>query len=513
MSPGMMARRIDHYGTTIAALVLERRMSPRQAVLLACLVGCLAVVAALLFRGFLAGRGVFDLFIPALFATSIFAGLAPLLILTGALGVTGIVLQARDGASGPVLWFEFGLFLATACAIALIGEMVKAALVSAKHAETALASREAHLRSILDTVLDATIVSDETGQIVSFNAAAVRQFGYAEDEVVGQNLRILMPQPYRNEHDGYLQRYRKTGEKRIIGVDRVVVGQRKDGSTFPMKLAVGEMQSGNRTFFTGFVRDLTERAESAARLEEIQGELARLARLNEMGEMASTLAHELNQPLSAIANYVHGCSRLLRDLDTDAAIMMRDALDEAGRQSLRAGQIIKHLREFVTKGETDKTPQNIRQLVEEAGALALVGSREKGVRTVFEFKPGADMVMVDHIQIQQVLTNLMRNAMEAMKDAPLKELTVSTEPGPGPHDVAVVVEDTGHGIPDDMLSQLFKPFTTTKPGGMGIGLSISKRIVEAHGGSMTVSNVDGSGARFRFTVPAYHAETADPAHA
>lgn len=230
---------------------------------------------------------------------------------------------------------------------------------------------------MLDTVLDASIVSTRDGTIVSFNAAAIRQFGYSEDEVVGQNLRMLMPEPYHREHDGYMERYLRTGERRIIGMDRVVVGRRKDGSTFPMKLAVGETHTGGETFFTGFVRDLTEREESAARLQEIQGELARLARLNEMGEMASTLAHELNQPLSAIANYVHGCARLLRDMDETIAVRMREALEETANQSLRAGQIIKHLREFVTKGETEKAPENIRRLVEEAGALALVGSREK----------------------------------------------------------------------------------------------------------------------------------------
>lgn len=505
----MQPSRIDHLQMSIAALVLDRRMSSKQAVILACLIGCLAIMAAFLLRGFLAGSGVFDLFVPAIFVASLFATRFPLLVLTAALAVCGVVIERAVGAPVQTIGFKLALFLATAGAILLVREMVESALLAARTAETALEIREAHLRSILDTVLDATIVSDHTGRIVSFNAAAVRQFGYAEEEVVGQNLRVLMPQPYRDEHDGYLKRYQKTGEKRIIGVDRVVVGQRKDGSTFPMKLAVGEMQTGTHRFFTGFVRDLTEREESAARLEEIQGELARLARLNEMGEMASTLAHELNQPLSAIANYVHGCSRLLRDVDTDKAVMLRDALDEAGRQSLRAGQIIKHLREFVTKGETEKTPQNIRQLVEEAGALALVGSREKGVRSIFDFAPGADMVMVDHIQIQQVLTNLMRNALEAMKDAPVKELTVRTEPGSNPHEVAVVVEDTGSGIPEEILSQLFRPFTTTKPGGMGIGLSISKRIVEAHGGTMTVSEAAGGGARFRFTVPAYHSERVD----
>lgn len=278
------------------------------------------------------------------------------------------------------------------------------------------------------------------------------------------------------------------------------MGRRKDGSTFPMKLAVGEMHSDGQSFFTGFIRDLTEREESAARLQEIQDELARLARLNEMGEMASTLAHELNQPLSAIANYVHGCSRLLQDIDGAAASMMREALEETSKQSMRAGQIIRHLREFVTKGETEKNPESIRQLVEEAGALALVGSREKGVFTVFDFSDDVDYVVVDRIQIQQVLINLIRNAIEAMRESERKELRVRVCRD-GPESVGVEVKDTGSGISEEIASQLFTPFVTTKPGGMGIGLSISKRIVEAHSGSMTVSANQDGGTTFRFTLP------------
>ena len=284
--------------------------------------------------------------------------------------------------------------------------------------------------------------------------------------------------------------------------DRVVVGQRKDGSTFPMKLAVGEIKRGGKRFFTGFVRDLTEREESAARLQEIQTELARLGRLNEMGEMASTLAHELNQPLSAIANYVHGCARLLQHAVGDRDIQVRDALLEAGEQSIRAGQIIRHLREFVTKGETEKRTESLRQLVEEAGALALVGSREKGVRTVFDFTSDNDQVFVDRIQIQQVLTNLLRNAIEAMKQTEKKEIRVSVcsdKMGL----LTVTVEDSGPGISAEVAQDIFKPFTTTKAGGMGIGLSISRRIIEAHGGDMTVSKSELGGASFSFTLIQY----------
>jgi two-component system sensor kinase FixL len=451
-------------------------------------------------------RAIYILFVPPVLLAALTGGFGP-----GTMAVVLSICSAsylRSLTPGGIQVPELLVFLFVGVAIASMGELLREARRETTKAEEALDTREAHLRSILDTVLDATIVSDHEGTIVSFNAAAERQFGYSEGEVVGQNLRMLMPQPYRREHDGYLHRYLTTGEKRIIGVDRVVVGQRKDGSTFPMKLAVGEMRTGGKRFFTGFVRDLTEREESAARLQEIQTELARLARLNEMGEMASTLAHELNQPLSAIANYVHGSARLLQDWDGEKAERLRGALKEAGEQTLRAGQIIKHLREFVTKGETDKSPQNIRQIVEEAAALALVGSKEKGVRTLFDFPSGEDRVMVDRIQIQQVLTNLMRNGIEAMKDSPKRELRVGIT-RTCDDEVTVVVEDSGPGISEEIADQLFKPFVTTKPGGMGIGLSISKRIVEAHGGEMTVSRSLSGGANFSFTLPAYDEDEHD----
>ncbi|EKF41265.1 multi-sensor signal transduction histidine kinase [Nitratireductor indicus C115] len=362
-------------------------------------------------------------------------------------------------------------------------------------------ARDAHLRSILDTVPDATVVINDHGAMVSFNRAAVRQFGYEEEEVLGKNVNLLMPEPYRAQHDGYMQRYFRTGEKRIIGIDRVVVGRRKDGSTFPMKLAVGEMQSNGQAFFTGFIRDLTERAETEAKLEEIQSELAQLARVNELGEMASTLAHELNQPLSAISNYVQGCNRLLKDMPDSVSERMRDALEETARQSLHAGQIIRHLREFVTHGETEKQPEDVQKLIEEAAALALVGSRELGVRTVFEFAPALGRVMVDRVQIQQIMVNLMRNAMEAMRNSGKRELRISVQAGEA-RTIVIEVCDTGIGIPEEIAENLFKPFVTSKRGGMGVGLSISKRIAEAHGGALEMVTTGNTGTRFRFILPA-----------
>ncbi|HSB58908.1 MAG TPA: ATP-binding protein, partial [Methyloceanibacter sp.] len=281
--------------------------------------------------------------------------------------------------------------------------------------------------------------------------------------------------------------------------DRVVTGQRQDGSTFPMKLEVGEVRSGERRFFTGFVNDLTERQATERQLEELQSELARLSRLTAMGEMASTLAHEINQPLSAIANYLQGCGRLIEGIEHPNAPKIHDALAETTHQTLRAGQIIRRLREFVARGETEKRSESINKLVEEASALALVGAKEQGVKTVFRFDTRAGPVLVEKVQIQQVLLNLIRNAIEAMNGCAQKELVVETallDEGM----VEVRVADTGSGLAEEILPRLFQPFVTTKPTGMGVGLSISKRIIEAHGGEMWAEPNPGGGALFRFTL-------------
>jgi two-component system sensor kinase FixL len=267
-----------------------------------------------------------------------------------------------------------------------------------------------------------------------------------------------------------------------------------------MTLAVGEMPAGDRQHFTGFIRDLTERQESAAQLDNAQVELARLARLNELGEMASTLAHELNQPLSAVANYIQGCILLLDRVGDEYAVRMRGALTEAAKQAIRAGDIIRHLREFVTRGETERQPEDIRRIVEEAGALALLGSRERGVTSRFDFGPGAGIVLADRVQIQQVLTNLMRNAIEAMRDTPVKDLTVTTRENDGRLVVSVI--DTGTGIQEEVASRLFQPFVSSKAGGMGIGLSISRRILLSHGGDISASpGPEGRGTQFTFHLP------------
>lgn len=365
--------------------------------------------------------------------------------------------------------------------------------------EDALRSQESHLRSILSTVPDAMVVIDDRGQILSFSAAAERLFGYKEAELLGADVSILMPSPDRERHDGYVRHYLETGEKRIIGIGRVVFAQRKDGTTFPMELSVGEATGDAHPLFTGFIRDLTERQKTEARLESLQSELIHVSRVSAMGTMASTLAHELNQPITAVANYVEAVRDLLANPNPDDLPMIREALDDTAKEALRAGHIVRRLRDFVARGEVEKTIEKLPALINEAAVLGLMGAREKGVEPRFDLDPYASPVLVDKVQIQQVLINLIRNAVEAMADSPVRKLTVSSRPDQ-PGFVRVIVADTGPGVTPKVAEQLFTAFVSTKTEGMGLGLSICRTIVEANGGRIWMQPGADAGTEFHFTL-------------
>lgn len=374
--------------------------------------------------------------------------------------------------------------------------------------ERALRASANHLQSILSTVPDAMIVIDERGAILSFSAAAERLFGYTEGEVIGVNIKRLMPSPDQERHDAYLQRYVATAERRIIGIGRVVVGLRRDGTTFPMELSVGETRGEGQRVFTGFIRDLTERHRTQTRLEELQSELIHVARVSAMGTMASTLAHELNQPITAVANYVEAIRDLLAKPEPDDLPMIREALDEAAGQAMRAGHIVRRLRDFVARGEVEKTVEDLPALVDEAVALGLMGAREDGVKASFELDPQARLVLVDKVQIQQVLINLARNAVEATVDCPRRYIAFHSQVEPGGL-VRVTVSDTGAGVSPTVAEQLFTAFVTTKAEGMGLGLSICRTIVEANGGRIWFEPREGGGSQFHFTLVRAEPEAID----
>jgi two-component system sensor kinase FixL len=388
-------------------------------------------------------------------------------------------------------------------------------------------AREAHLRSILQTVPDAMIVIDVHGHILSFSAAAERMFGFSEEEVLGENVSMLMPSPDRERHDGYLERYMRTGERRIIGIGRVLTARHRDGATFPIELSVGEARIGDDRVFTGFIRDLTERQEAELRVHDLQSVLAHVQRVSEMGTLATSLAHELNQPLTAIANYVETARDLLeknaenilmirKSLD-DAAIddpsttpglleenaetiaVVREALDECASQSVRAGQIVRRLRDFISRGESERRIESLQRLITEASALALVGAGDQNVEVDVRLDPLADRVLVDRIQIQQVLLNLIRNAIEAMEDSPVRRLLIYSEREASGL-IRITVADSGPGLAPDVAKHLFEAFRSTKESGMGLGLSISATIVAAHGGRIWAEPSKLGGTAFHFTV-------------
>ena len=366
----------------------------------------------------------------------------------------------------------------------------------------ALRESEARFRSILATVPEAIITIDERGLIESFSPAAARLFGYSADEVIGKNVNLLMPSPYREEHDGYLSRYRTTKEKRIIGKGRVVVGQRRDGTTFPMELAVGEVRlGGDRHLFTGFIRDLTERQSTEQRLQELQAELLHVSRVSAMNQMASALAHELNQPLSAITNYMNAALRTL-SAGSDAGQIgrAREMMEKANAQTVRAAQIIQRLRSFIEKKETVRTSENLNKVIEEALALGLVGVADNTARVRVVLAPDLPSVTIDKIQLQQVLINLIRNAVEAMQGQPGRELIVATQASDDVVQVSVL--DSGPGLSEEVSRRLFQPFVTTKENGMGLGLTICQSIIEGHGGRIWATKRDGGGAAFHFRLPA-----------
>jgi len=359
---------------------------------------------------------------------------------------------------------------------------------------------DALFRALIATAVDGIMVIEERGSVIVYNQACERLFGYRPEEVVGQNVKMLMPPPYRQEHDGYLGHYRETGEKRIIGIGREVLAQRKDGTTFPMYLSVGEGVLEGQRIFVGIIHDLSERHATARRMQDLQNELLHVSRLSAMGQMTAAIAHELNQPLTAILNYINAARRTIANLSGDQGVRVAELIEKAANQTSRAGQIIRQLRDFVEKRESARFEVSLNRVVEEAIALAAVGSADANVKIVVQLEPDLPSVLIDKIQIQQVVINLIRNSIEAMQSETRRELRITTsraeESG-----VRLSIRDSGPGLPPEVASRLFHPFVTTKEKGMGIGLSICHSIVEAHGGRIWAAPNDNGGVTFHVRLP------------
>lgn len=356
------------------------------------------------------------------------------------------------------------------------------------------------LHALIDTVPDAMVISDLHGSIRSFSKGAQAMFGYAEADVLGENVSLLMPSPDHKEHDRYMQEYVQTGEAKIIGMGRVTTARHRDGSTFPIKLSIGDLNFEDQSGFVAFIRDLTEARNTERELHTLQGELAHVSRISSMGSLATSLAHELNQPLTAVTNYANSARDLLSDPTPETIQLVREALDECASEALRAGQIVHRLRDFIKSGETERCVASLARIIREAAALALMNGDGKGVDFETELDPTADEVIVDPIQLQQVVLNLIRNALEAMagcRDRRLRVVAKRTDDG----FVQISIADSGPGLDDKIAGRLFHPFNSSKPDGMGLGLSICHSIIETHGGMIWTEPSALGGTAFHFTIP------------
>lgn len=425
----------------------------------------------------------------ALLACTVFGG--PWSILTAALLLTagGFGVESVAGAPLAQRAARAAIFLTTGLGIAA---WLRRLVSQRDAAAAAQAEREALLQASLGIVADALVVIDDAGQIQSFSQAAERLFGWTAAEAIGRNFSSLTPpgEAVALDDDAIAGA--------VSGSSRQVTGLDRHGAPFPMELRIGEARSGGRRFLTIVVRDLTSIQAAERRSEELRAQLTQLWSLNSMGEMASVLAHELNQPLSAATNYLRAARNLIARLELEDDDLL-DAVSRAGDQAMRAGEIIRTMRDLATRGGALQKPESLGAIIGEVDFIVSLMARDAAVRIVYDLYKGEDTVIADRVQIQQLLVNLARNAIEAVTKYPNRLVNISTRPD-ADGGLVTTVEDSGPGIDHDVAGRLFQPLASTKPQGMGLGLSISSAIVENHKGRIWAEPSRLGGAAFCFVL-------------
>ncbi|MEM9669133.1 MAG: PAS domain S-box protein [Pseudomonadota bacterium] len=361
--------------------------------------------------------------------------------------------------------------------------------------------------TILQSVPDAMIVIDEAGIIMAFSNSAEKLFGFTADEAIGRNVSTLMVGADRKHHDNYITSYMHTGEKQIIGKGRVVKARRANGDVVPVHLTIGEARIGDKRFFSGYVRDVTEQQATDHQISQMQAELSNFSRLSTAGTMASAMAHELNQPLTAVANYLEAARDMLESPEPDVVALVQGALDSAANQCVRAGKIVRRLRDYVSRGEFELSRTNLNELAQQGISLSKIGVKGAIPRVAYKIPDRQFEVWCDGLQIRQVILNLVRNAAEATRGCETPRIELRIGEVPESEDlIELSVSDNGTGIELEDDRSPFEPFQSSKPEGMGLGLSICQTIIEAHGGDIWVEESDLGGAKFCFTLKAAETE-------
>jgi len=365
---------------------------------------------------------------------------------------------------------------------------------------------ERRFRLVVEAAPSAMVMVAQSGAIVMVNAQAERMFGYSRAELVAQSIEILVPLRYRGHHRGLREVFSTEPRARPMGAGRELHGLRKDGSEFPVEIGLTPIATEEGMMVLSSIVDITERKKaeaalqaSAQRLQELHAELLHVSRLSAVGQMAAVIAHELNQPLTAVGNYMRGAAALLDRGGELPLPRLREALSRAGEQAVRAGHIIQQLRDFVSRGDAEKRLEAVSPLVKEAVDLALLGTKQRGIRIRFEDNAADTVIVADKIQIQQVLLNLLRNAADAVADQEHQEIALITEMQDGM--VRISVTDNGPGLADEVKERLFQPFLSTKKMGMGLGLSICHSIIKGHRGRLWAESNPGAGTTFHMTLP------------
>jgi two-component system sensor kinase FixL len=361
--------------------------------------------------------------------------------------------------------------------------------------------RASEFDALMEAAVDAIVVIEGDGTIVSFSRAAEQMFGFARAEVIGHPVDVLMPEPYRSEHATYLDRYERTGEARIIGVGREGRGRRKSGEVFPVWLSIGESRTESGRRYVGIIRDLTEQRRAELERHSLELRLAHVSRLSLLGEMAAGIAHEINQPLSAITNYSQAAKNLLDGGHGDEETL-RTACLGISEQVQRAAEVIQNLRKFVRKHEIEKARLNLAQLIGGIMVLVTADASHAGVSVVTRLDSRLPDISGNAVQLQQVILNLTRNAVDAMRGqvGRAKEIRIESAMA-GSKQVEIRVSDSGPGVSGALQQAIFHPFFTTKEEGLGVGLAISRSIVEAHGGTLRYEDRQGGGSTFIVTLP------------
>lgn len=363
--------------------------------------------------------------------------------------------------------------------------------------------------ALLDAAVDAIVIIDRQGLIRRFNRAAEKLFGYAEAEVRGQNVSLLMPEPHRSRHDGYLARYAQTGVAAIIGRGREETGVRRDGATFPMLLSVGEIDQPGLQGYVGIIRDLTQMRQAQEQVRNLEEQLLHADRLVILGELTAGIAHEINQPLTAIAAYADAGRKIIDRAGpaqgaTAGAVPTQDMdtiCERIGGQARRAAEVVQRLRGLVRSGQVSKARHDINEIIKNILLLFEFEVKKTGTDLLFFPLEPPEILYVDEIQVQQILVNLVKNSIDAIAESGRADGRVEIHIRKAGPEIVISVTDNGPGVPEEHRARLFDSFFTTKPKGVGLGLSICKTIAAAHGGTLRYEQPGEGGSRFTLSLP------------